>query len=479
MSNIRLDEVDLSASHSTQHASDDMHTVAALFSEKFQLLCDPQRIVVYALKIQQQPEPVEPAEVAAAPVAVASVDETESEDGEGYDQKSAEDRADEQEQQQEESKQQQKEQDQQQQQQPRQNGDVSRSEVSAQPLPGLVFIIGAIEKLLATKEGKKRDASTALEKALQALKPFLQPQTAENNWLSRSAVDVVLDALDMLCVAQASALTLAVVLDCIEKLVSFHYFDNVVGLPTRETVAQRLRSNYQSSTSKVARTIDESAIEREATIEAQQLYAGFFRSVADRLVGMVTRCFVGEATADQVQLQIVRALFALLSSDRLPVRQSSMLATIRTAYNVFVQTRSLANQTIAQGTLTQMVHLVLGRVPVEKDDDSAVDEDAASADANGNIDSSAASDDGGAHVENDGTLQQQQQQVQQQPPPDDSAARDAFLLLRALCKLSMRQIPNDHTADGKSPQLRARCLALNLIRLALAEHTPIFTSSYV
>ncbi|KAJ2518594.1 guanine nucleotide exchange protein for ADP-robosylation factor [Coemansia sp. RSA 2049] len=194
---------------------------------------------------------------------------------------------------------------------------------------------------------------------------------------------------------------------------------------------------------------------------------------------MVTRCFVGEATADQVQLQIVRALFALLSSDRLPVRQSSMLATIRTAYNVFVQTRSLANQTIAQGTLTQMVHLVLGRVPVEKDDDSAVDEDAASADANGNIDSSAASDDGGAHVENDGTLQQQQQQVQQQPPPDDSAARDAFLLLRALCKLSMRQIPNDHTADGKSPQLRARCLALNLIRLALAEHTPIFTSSYV
>ncbi|KAJ2743101.1 guanine nucleotide exchange protein for ADP-robosylation factor, partial [Coemansia sp. BCRC 34490] len=281
----------------------------------------------------------------------------------------------------------------------------------------------------------------------------------------------------MLCVAQASALTLAVVLDCIEKLVSFHYFDNVVGLPTRETVAQRLRSNYQSSTSKVARTIDESAIEREATIEAQQLYAGFFRSVADRLVGMVTRCFVGEATADQVQLQIVRALFALLSSDRLPVRQSSMLATIRTAYNVFVQTRSLANQTIAQGTLTQMVHLVLGRVPVEKDDDSAVDEDAASADANGNIASSAASDDGGADVENDGTLQQQQ--VQQQPPPDDSAARDAFLLLRALCKLSMRQIPNDHTADGKSPQLRARCLALNLIRLALAEHTPIFTSSYV
>ncbi|KAJ2897860.1 guanine nucleotide exchange protein for ADP-robosylation factor, partial [Coemansia aciculifera] len=43
----------------------------------------------------------------------------------------------------------------------------------------------------------------------------------------------------------------------------------------------------------------------------------------------------------------------------------------------------------------------------------------------------------------------------------------------------MRPIPNDHAADGKSPQLRSRCLALNLIRLALAEHTAVFTTAYV
>ncbi|KAJ1905767.1 guanine nucleotide exchange protein for ADP-robosylation factor [Coemansia sp. IMI 209127] len=424
MSTAQVDEVELPASSSSilQH-SDDAYTAMRSFSEQFQLLCDPQRIVAHALGHKRQ------AVIAAASVANNTSRAAKVPDPE-----------------------QQKAIDNHRVKQP--NGVDNRTERKTQPLPGLVFIIGAIEKLLATKEGKKRDASAALEKALQALKPFLQPQAAENNWLSRSAVDVVLEALDILCVAQSSASTLAIVLDCIEKLVSFHYFDNVVGLPTTETVAQRLRSNYQSSTSKVARTIDEETIEREAAMEAELLYAGFFRSVADRLVEMVTRCFVGETTAEQVQLQIVRALFALLSSDRLPVRQSSMLATIRTAYNVFVQTRSQANQTISQGTLTQMVHMVLSRVPVENDDDTQSTEPA-----------------DGVDVE--------EGQQQQQASPDDSLTRDAFLLLRALCKLSMRQIPNDHVADGKSPQLRARSLALNLIRLALSEHTAIFTSSYV
>ncbi|KAJ2088712.1 guanine nucleotide exchange protein for ADP-robosylation factor [Coemansia sp. RSA 1813] len=443
MSTVQSDEIELS---SMQQHSDDAHTAAALFSERFQLLCDPQRIVGHALGYKQQP-PVSGA--GAAEAAVANASEAAKPDPE---QQAPNDNTNTEKQQQQHGQ--------------RLNGAGNRGEIKTQPLPGLVFIIGAIEKLLATKEGKRRDASAALEKALQALKPFLQPQTADNNWLSRSAVDVVLEALDILCVAQASASTLVVVLDCIEKLVSFHYFDNVVGLPTTETVAQRLRSNYQSSTSKVARAIDDETIEREAAMEAELLYVGFFRSVADRLVGMVTRCFVGEATAEQVQLQIVRALFALLSSDRLPVRQSSMLATIRTAYNVFVQTRSHANQTIAQGTLTQMVHMVLSRVPVEKeDDDIDSDIDATTAESTQSTEPST-----GAIVENG---------QQQQPPPDDGAARDAFLLLRALCKLSMRQIPNDHVADGKSPQLRARCLALNLIRLALSEHTAIFTSSYV
>ncbi|KAJ1934750.1 guanine nucleotide exchange protein for ADP-robosylation factor, partial [Kickxella alabastrina] len=307
-------------------------------------------------------------------------------------------------------------------------------------LPGLVFIVGAVDKLLATREGKKKDAKPALDKMQQVLAPKAQ----QHRWLTREEIDTILEAFGMLCVAQSTAATLVIALDCIEKLVSFHYFDNVIGLVTVGVVARRLRSNRGSSD----HPVDERQLMRDAEMETETLRQGYFRTIADRLVEIVSRCYQGEGTADNVQLQIVKALFALISSDRLPVRQSSMLNTIRTAYNVFVLARSHVNQTIAQGTLTQMVHLVLSRAPVEIEDSA---EDSA---------------------ENPADVDRRRQ-------ANDGAVRDAFLLLRALCKLSMRQIPNDHALDGKSPQLRSRCLALNLIRLALSEHTAVFVSSYV
>ncbi|KAJ2869749.1 guanine nucleotide exchange protein for ADP-robosylation factor [Coemansia aciculifera] len=339
------------------------------------------------------------------------------------------------------------------------------------PLPGLVFIIGAMEKLLGTREGKRREGKAALDKALGVLGPKSQAQRSqEDSWLSRADVDCVIEALDVVCRAALSSsatATLVVALDCVEKLVSFHYFDHISDLPTAASVAQRLRSNRRQAATEPD---GDQRLMREAIVEADVLRSSVFTGIADRLVAVVAMCFQGENTADAVQLQIVKALFALISSERLPVRQSSMLTTIRTAYNVFVLARSPSNQTIAQGTLTQMVHLVLSRVPTETDDDDEEeeedDEDAS------NLQSpltsplppaSSTSNSGGKPA---GAV-------------NDGAARDAFLLLRALCKLSMRQIPNDHIADGKSPQLRSRCLALNLIRLALAEHTAVFTTAFV
>ncbi|KAJ1823030.1 guanine nucleotide exchange protein for ADP-robosylation factor [Coemansia sp. RSA 2598] len=304
-------------------------------------------------------------------------------------------------------------------------------------LPGLVFITGAVEKLLGTREAKKRDVRAALEKMQQVLAPKAQ----QNTWLGREDIEMVIDAFDLLCVTQSSANTLVIALDCIEKLVSFHYFDNVTNLTTVSAVLRRIRSNRQG-----ADGLDDQEALREAEMETQAIHLAYFRGIAERLVGMVARCYQGDGTSDTVQLQIVKALFALISSDKLPVRQSAMLNTIRTAYNVFVLSKSQGNQTIAQGTLTQMVRLVLSRVPVEIDD---ADEEGVGA-----------------------------EEIKKRSM-NDGAARDAFLLLRALCKLSMRQIPNDHMVDGKSPLLRSRCLALNLIRLALAEHTAVFVSSYV
>lgn len=72
-----------------------------------------------------------------------------------------------------------------------------------------------------------------------------------------------------------------------------------------------------------------------------------------------------EASPPQVALQVVKALMAIvLSTDHgMLVHQSSLLKAIKTVYNVFLLSNDPANQVVAQGGLTQMVHHVFGRVP--------------------------------------------------------------------------------------------------------------------
>lgn len=71
-----------------------------------------------------------------------------------------------------------------------------------------------------------------------------------------------------------------------------------------------------------------------------------------------------ETSPPQVALQVVKALMAIvLSTDAgMLVHQSSLLKAIRTVYNVFLLSNDGANQIVAQGGLTQMVHHVFSRV---------------------------------------------------------------------------------------------------------------------
>ncbi|KAJ1799431.1 guanine nucleotide exchange protein for ADP-robosylation factor, partial [Coemansia sp. RSA 2523] len=226
-------------------------------------------------------------------------------------------------------------------------------------LPGLVFIISAMEKLQATREGKRREMRAELERVLGVLRGL-----GAGGRLQRSDVDALIGVLSLVETGGASASVVA--LDSIEKLVSFRYFDDVEGGD-----------------------------------------AAFCDDVGARLVRVVAGAGAG---GDAVQVQVVKALFALVSWGH--VRQAALLMAMRTVVSVFVA-GGTGTQTIAQGTVAQMVNVVMARAG------------------------------------------------------DDDGALDAFLAIRALCRLAMR---ND--GDG-----RARCLALNLLRQALGEHTAAFTTA--
>ncbi|CAG8455586.1 4613_t:CDS:10 [Racocetra fulgida] len=125
-------------------------------------------------------------------------------------------------------------------------------------------------------------------------------------------------------------------LDCIEKLFSYNYLIETNGIYISENVDD----------------IDDSS--KDAQDENK-------KPLVDRAIDTVCDCFVGENTDE-------KALLAAVSSTKTPIHQSSLLKSIRFSYNIFLLSRNSVNQTIAQGTLTQMVNQVFSRIRVNADE---------------------------------------------------------------------------------------------------------------
>ncbi|KAH9363365.1 hypothetical protein HPB48_006471 [Haemaphysalis longicornis] len=82
----------------------------------------------------------------------------------------------------------------------------------------------------------------------------------------------------------------------------------------------------------------------------------------DRIVETVCGCFQGPTTDDGVQLQIIKALLTVVTSQWCEVHEGSVLQPVRTCYNIYLASRNLVNQTTAIATLTQMLNVIFARM---------------------------------------------------------------------------------------------------------------------
>ncbi|ODN81723.1 hypothetical protein L202_02117 [Cryptococcus amylolentus CBS 6039] len=271
-----------------------------------------------------------------------------------------------------------------------------------------------------------------------------------------------------------------------------------------------------------------------------------------------------EASPPQAALQVVKALMAIvLSTDKgMLVHQSSLLKAVRTVYNVFLLSNDGANQVVAQGGLTQMVHHVFGRVvrpdiksagresergsvgvsenearrrgearsgeigsvpptpapdATEQENGKLTLESFAAQNPNDNIPvERSALGDGAEDVDPD--VEQSTPRLPQHtvpiPVPNGDApsfnveqnaeanghgdeedenldamgrpipveqllVKDAFLVFRALCKLTMKPLVTDSEKDLRSHAMRSKLLSLHLVLTILKSHSDLFVNPYV
>lgn len=195
-------------------------------------------------------------------------------------------------------------------------------------MSSLKFVVSSLDTI-AAHAGRNKQLAELAEKALAAI---------NENDQQLPDPEVVFAPLQLATKAGTIPLT-TTALDCIGKLISSSYFS---------APSSAASSSSPPSAAAAAAAEGQDVAEQTPLIE--------------RAIDTICDCFQGEATLVEIQLQIVKSLLAAVLNDKIIVHGAGLLKAVRQVYNIFLLSRSTANQQVAQGTLTQMVGTVFERV---------------------------------------------------------------------------------------------------------------------
>lgn len=358
-----------------------------------------------------------------------------------------------------------------------------------------MFIVRALEKILADRDVKrshlsqlKKSCETALDDLRNEIKevPSVAGEEITSNALPLPKSDTnVISAekyflpFELACQSKSPRIVVTA-LDCLQKLIAYGH----------------LTGNVPDST------------------EPNKL-------LIVRIVETICDCFMGPQTDEGVQLQIIKALLTVMTSQHVEVHERTVLQTIRTVYNVYLASRNLVNQTTARATLTQMINVIFARMETQAEEEALRNENdqqlETSVASGGETESEAANNEeplsnGSSEAqiivksildqvvstiipdEPNPILTSDEVSLDQVPNDDNTdeatvesdnmvtakfthvLQKDAFLVFRALCKLSMKPLP-DGTPDPKSHELRSKILSLQLLLGILQNAGPVLRSN--
>ncbi|KAI5457139.1 hypothetical protein BGZ63DRAFT_428558 [Mariannaea sp. PMI_226] len=365
-------------------------------------------------------------------------------------------------------------------------------------MSSLKFVVSSLEAIASSKEAQRnKQLHDSATQALEAIKEQEQLPDPE----------LVFAPLQLASKSNDTRLT-TTALDCIGKLISYSYFS----VPSR---------------------LPESAQEGADPSEPPP-------PLIERAIDTICNCFQGETTAPEIQLQIVKSLLAAVLHDKIVVHGAGLLKAVRQVYNVFLLSRSTANQQTAQASLAQMVDSVFKRVQtrlqmketrlnldhlknnssditLERDQEDTANgvDDRDESPARPSESTTADAQESGVKLTlkdlehrksfDDSTLGDGPTMVTQLKPAkreSDSAStndqpslevssseendaldaedevyiRDAYLVFRSFCNLSTKVLPPDQLYDIRGQPMRSKLISLHIIHTLLNNNISVFTN---
>ncbi|VDI74988.1 brefeldin A-inhibited guanine nucleotide-exchange protein, partial [Mytilus galloprovincialis] len=363
--------------------------------------------------------------------------------------------------------------------------------------PNEMFLTRALEKILSDKEIKKAHHSQLKKACEVALDQLKKESSVQSEDQSSSALPTPKQAgfveadkyflpFELACQSKCFRIV-NVALDCLQKLIAYGH----------------LTGNAVDTTSPGKRLID-------------------------RIVETICGCFHGPQTDEGVQLQIIKALLTVVTSNTVEIHEGTVLQTVRTCYNIYLASKNLVNQTTAKATLTQMLNVIFSRMELQAAQDlkqrdrsssklskkSDESEDVPENQMNGDVeqtDGQTDSNQNNGHTTADeaidgeettevvvngviedlidqvctalNKLDDEPEGLENAESPDMAQGvfshilqKDAFLVFRSLCKLSMKPLA-DGPPDPKSHELRSKILSLQLLLSILQNAGPVFKTN--
>lgn len=188
-------------------------------------------------------------------------------------------------------------------------------------------------------------------------------------------------------------------------------------------------------------------------------------SSLDDLIAMVCACL--EVKNEEVFLRMVQTLLTAATRTRSGLHHGTLLAAVRTIYNINLNAQAPGTRTTARVSLTQILNLVFARMEAETAEDLT------------SITNSFTSN----HKESQETATGVDVPEPARPAEEGGDAssefstvlqKDAYLLFRALCRLSGKDMPAELTEDAVP--LRSKLLSLELLKNLISHSGPAFRS---
>lgn len=256
---------------------------------------------------------------------------------------------------------------------------------------------------------------------------------------------------------------------------------------------------------------EKAAPEGDEDVKQQKL------TLMDLIIDTVSKC--SDEFDDSVQLQVINSLLTAVTSPYCEVHEASLLLAVRACFHIHLITRNTVNKQTAKGALTQMLSAIFRRMEMMESSNRNFRETGAVGSALGGMDVVNSSSNGEllpythcmyaevydslgfrsavgkAYNEADASMKELNSSAVAEAVAGgvvtdiaESAGKseasnlsfssihhkDAFLLFRALCKLSMKGLHDDSGTQNDPIALQNKLLSLDLVLHILQQSGPAF-----